>query len=419
MTVRGTPLSQRYHGLALAGAPHAGDKGIMKRIFLALLCVGWLAPDLALAGSAEKRSAESLASEERILGAADDEARFQAMLPFTREIALTGRVGDSLDGAMTEVGVPSVVRLEVRQALGGALDVEHEVVSGDRFRLRYEQSFDGQGTRLGVGRLTWVELRTRDKGTVGVHRFHASAHGETLWLTTGQAAAPAVMRLPLDTIAISSRFGMRADPFEQLKPATAQGGPVATHATGRAATINVATKRGMLAGLAPSPMASRSIGRASAVWYMHEGIDLVAPVGTPIYAAGDGVISGAGPNGGYGNWVRIEHPGRFATVYGHLQNLAPDMEVGRAVMRGELIGFVGSTGHSTGAHLHFELLSNGKPVDPLGHPNFKPVRLEGGDLERFRRQVSRSRPWSDQDAGPAAPVPAASGSGAREGGKIR
>lgn len=362
----------------------------MKRIFLALACVGWLAPGSALAGSADKHSDERLASEERLLGAADDEARHRALLPFTREIVRAGIVVDSLEDAMATTGVPSVVRLEVEQALGSALDLEHDVQAGDRFQLRYEQSFTVHGDEVSVGRLNWVELRTRDKGAVGVHRFRALAHGETLWLTTGQAAAPAVMRLPLDTIAISSRFGLRTDPFEQLKPVVA-GGPVATRATGRAAsmTVNVATKRGVLAGLSPTGATSRAAGRASPVWYMHEGIDLVAPIGTPIYAAGDGVITGLGPNGGYGNWVRIEHPGNLSTVYGHLQSFAQDVEIGRSVTRGELIGFVGSTGHSTGAHLHFELISNGKPVDPLAHPIFKPVRLDGRDLERFRRQVSR------------------------------
>jgi murein DD-endopeptidase MepM/ murein hydrolase activator NlpD len=361
----------------------------MKGIFLALLCLGWLAPGSALAGSAEKHLAESLESEKRLLGAADDEARFQALLPFTREIVLAGVVAGSLDGAMAEAGVPSVVRLEARHALGAALDLDDPVLPGDRFQLRYEQAFTVHGDEVGVGRLSWIELRTRDKGTVGAHRFRSLAHGEGLWLTTGQAAEPAVMRLPLDTIAISSRFGLRTDPFEQLKPVAGRG-PVVTHATGRAAsvTVNVATKRGVLAGLSPTGTTSRAAGRASAVWYMHEGVDLVAPIGTPIYAAGDGVITGMGPNGGYGNWVRIEHPGNLSTIYGHLQSFA-EVDVGRTVARGELIGFVGSTGRSTGAHLHFELLSNGKPVDPLGHAIFKPVRLDGRDLERFRREVSR------------------------------
>lgn len=371
------------------GVARSRDKLLMKRIFLALACVGWLAPGSALAGSADKPSGEGLASEERLLGAADDEARYQALLPFTREIVRAGIVVDSLEDTMAAAGVPSVVRLEVERALGAALDPDDQALPGDRFQLRYEQAFTVHGDEVGVGRLNWIELRTRDKRTVGAHRFRSLVHGEALWLTTGHAAEPAVMRLPLDTIAISSRFGLRTDPFEQLKPVGGQG-PVVTHATGRAAsmTVNVATKRGVLAGLSPTGTTSRAAGRASAVWYMHEGVDLVAPIGTPIYAAGDGVITGIGPNGGYGNWVRIEHPGNLSTVYGHLQSFA-EVEVGRTVARGELIGFVGSTGRSTGAHLHFELLSNGKPVDPLGHAIFKSVRLEGRDLERFRRQVSR------------------------------
>ncbi|MGD9879851.1 MAG: M23 family metallopeptidase, partial [Reyranella sp.] len=246
---------------------------------------------------------------------------------------------------------------------------------------------------------------------IGVQRFHAARHDETLWLTSGQAAAPAAMRLPIDTIAVSSRFGMRADPFDQPKNLAARG-PVMTHGTGRAmnVTVNVATKRGVLAGLSPTGTTRRAVGRTSPVWYMHEGIDLVAPIGTPVYAAGDGVVTGAGPNGGYGNWVRIEHPGNFATVYGHLRSFASEVEVGHVVARGELIGFVGSTGRSTGAHLHFELISNGKPVDPFAHANFKPVRLVGADMERFRRQLSRSRLQRDlkataPDAAASAPVP--------------
>jgi hypothetical protein len=85
-------------------------------------------------------------------------------------------------------------------------------------------------------------------------------------------------------------------------------------------------------------------------------------------AACDGVVVGAAPNGGYGNWIRIDHPGKLSTVYGHLSEFAPGIEAGVLVSRGELIGFVGNTGRSTGAHLHFEILSSGKAVDPLAYP---------------------------------------------------
>ena len=123
--------------------------------------------------------------------------------------------------------------------------------------------------------------------------------------------------------------------------------------------------------------------------FMHDGLDLVASTGTPIYAAADGVVVGAAPNGRYGNWIRIEHKANLSTVYGHLSGFAPGIEEGTPVSKGELLGFVGSTGRSTGAHLHFEILSNGKAVDPLAYPAIKRAHLHGADLERFRKQVKQ------------------------------
>jgi len=81
--------------------------------------------------------------------------------------------------------------------------------------------------------------------------------------------------------------------------------------------------------------------------FMHEGLDLLANTGTPIHAAADGVVMNAGPNGGYGNFIRLGHAGKLTTIYGHLSRLAPDLQVGQPVLRGEVIGFVGNTGRST------------------------------------------------------------------------
>jgi murein DD-endopeptidase MepM/ murein hydrolase activator NlpD len=130
---------------------------------------------------------------------------------------------------------------------------------------------------------------------------------------------------------------------------------------------------------------------------MHEGVDLAAPVGTPVYAASDGIVVGAAPNGGYGNWIRIDHPGKLATVYGHLSEFAPDIESGVQVSQGELIGFVGSTGRSTGAHLHFEILKNVEAVDPLTFPEARRAQLIGSDLERFRKQVTGALAERDRE----------------------
>jgi murein DD-endopeptidase MepM/ murein hydrolase activator NlpD len=98
---------------------------------------------------------------------------------------------------------------------------------------------------------------------------------------------------------------------------------------------------------------------------MHEGIDLGAAYGTPIAAAGSGTVIYAGWLGGYGNLTVIDHGGGLATAYGHQSRIA--VSVGQQVSRGEVIGYVGSTGHSTGPHLHFEVRINGQPVDPLGY----------------------------------------------------
>ena len=98
---------------------------------------------------------------------------------------------------------------------------------------------------------------------------------------------------------------------------------------------------------------------------MHSGIDLAAPTGTPIRAAAAGTVEEVGPNGGYGNYVRIRHDGELATAYGHMSRFADGIRAGTTVRQGEVIGFVGSTGLSTGPHLHYEILRGGESVDPV------------------------------------------------------
>lgn len=120
---------------------------------------------------------------------------------------------------------------------------------------------------------------------------------------------------------------------------------------------------------------------------MHKGLDIAAPYGTPIRAAMDGVVALAGRNGGYGNFVKLQHGGGLATGYGHMSRIAA--RPGSRVTRGEVIGYVGSTGMSTGPHLHFELWKNGAPVNP-GNMSFSTTdRLSGDSLARFRARLSQ------------------------------
>jgi murein DD-endopeptidase MepM/ murein hydrolase activator NlpD len=119
---------------------------------------------------------------------------------------------------------------------------------------------------------------------------------------------------------------------------------------------------------------------------MHEGVDFAVPQGTPVYAAADGVVAGAKPNGGYGNWIQIDHGDGVSTVYGHLSRFAPGISAGATVERGQLVALSGNTGRSTGPHLHFEVRTDGKPVDPLVHAAI--AQLGGDDLERFAKKVA-------------------------------
>ena len=123
---------------------------------------------------------------------------------------------------------------------------------------------------------------------------------------------------------------------------------------------------------------------------LHEGVDLVAPYGAPILAAGDGIVKGAEPKGRYGNWIEIDHPGDLATVYGHLSSFAPGIAVGSPVSQGELIGHIGLTGRTTGPHVHFEVRFKGRPVNPMVYSALKHPQLRGADLDRLRKLVARN-----------------------------
>ena len=346
------------------------------------------------------------------MGSDDDDDRFAAYQPFTREIGIDQVLSNSFDEAISHAAVPAAAMLKAKQALATAMDLSRDVQRGDRFYVRYEQQFTAAGAAVGVGRVLSTELRTQAKGTIAIHRFRTRDQVERLYLLNGQSATPASIRLPLDVVSISSGFGLRADPFDQPAPFAAIGKPAPMGGLNRNALppgLQMLARSGNdanfkstmppreLFGLAPFAYLQPSAARQRAL-FRHDGIDLVAPAGTPVYAAGDGVVVGAEPNGQYGNWIRIEHEQKLATVYGHLMAFAPGIHPGEEVVRGELIGFVGSTGRSTGAHLHFELQIDGKPVDPITSPELKALQLRGLELERFRRQVAASVAEREREA---------------------
>jgi len=124
---------------------------------------------------------------------------------------------------------------------------------------------------------------------------------------------------------------------------------------------------------------------------MHKGIDFAAPRGTPIYAAGDGVIEKIGPFSTYGNYVRIRHRNDLKTAYAHMKGFKAGLRDGSHVKQGEVIGYVGTTGRSTGPHLHYEVLVNNKQVNPASVKLPTGATLHGHDLKSFKALVSNTK----------------------------
>jgi len=117
---------------------------------------------------------------------------------------------------------------------------------------------------------------------------------------------------------------------------------------------------------------------------LHAGVDFAAPPGTPILAAGTGKVAMAGPNGGYGNYVKLQHTADVATAYAHMSRLGPGIKPGVMVRQGQVIGFVGSTGLSTGPHLHYEFHRAGRPVNPLAQKFAMRASVAGKDAAHFQ-----------------------------------
>ena len=333
-------------------------------------------------------------AEQGLLGSDNEEERSRDLLPFTRALGASGTVSGSFAASAAAAGVPRAAMLEALQALDAATEGASGARApqdGDTFYVRWEQSYTIDGNPIGVGRVLWLELRTESGAVTALHRFQPREGGEQFFLAGGEAAKPPAVALPVETIAVSSRFGLRGDPLA----ARGRGGmgPLPPSHAGRQTSSIVAAAVARAHGGRGARMSGRpaqAFAGFGARLFMHEGVDFAVPQGTPIYAASDGVVSEAKPYGGYGNYVRIEHADGVATAYGHLSRFAPGVKPGTAVVRGELVAFSGNTGRSTGPHLHFEVLTGGKPVDPLTHAAI--AQLGGADLEQFAKQmVARER----------------------------
>jgi murein DD-endopeptidase MepM/ murein hydrolase activator NlpD len=147
---------------------------------------------------------------------------------------------------------------------------------------------------------------------------------------------------------------------------------------------------------------------------MHTGVDWATPYGTPIFASGNGVVEKVGREGGYGKYVRLKHNNGYETAYGHMSAFAKGLEPGKRVRQGQVIGFVGSTGQSTGPHVHYEILVNGRFVDPMRIKLPRGRSLDGPLMVAFEKERDRLDVQMNNRGGPARVSDAAGTGGARQ-----
>ncbi|MFP3022141.1 MAG: M23 family metallopeptidase [Wolbachia sp.] len=121
----------------------------------------------------------------------------------------------------------------------------------------------------------------------------------------------------------------------------------------------------------------------------HKGVDYAAKLGTPIHATAEGVIEYIGKNGGYGNYIKIKHNNKYSTCYAHISKFSSDVKLGSKVKQGQIIAYVGSTGVATGPHLHYEVIYNGKHIDPLTIAHGNEIKLPDRELREFKLFVSK------------------------------
>lgn len=244
-----------------------------------------------------------------------------------------GVINSSLFLSAKRAGLSHNLTMELANIFGYDIDFAMDIREGDEFEAIYEEKVVN-GKTVGTGDILSARFTNRGKTYTAVR--YTSKQGTTSYYNAnGESMRKAFIRTPVDFARISSRFS-----------------------TGRKHPI---------------------LNKIRA----HKGVDYAAPRGTPIKAAGDGRVTLAGRNGGYGNTVIIQHGQRYRTLYAHMQGFAKGIRNGVNVKQGQIIGYIGTTGLSTGPHLHYEFQVNGVHVDPLSQKLPMADPIAASEKKRF------------------------------------
>jgi murein DD-endopeptidase MepM/ murein hydrolase activator NlpD len=268
------------------------------------------------------------------------EAR-EVLMPLTFEIArISSHVETSLYASALTMGATDREVAALADAFAYDVDFQRDVRPGDSFELVFERFYDDEGNTVRTGDLLFVSLES-SRGPRAFYQFLAPGDTRPDWYDVeGKSARRFLMKTPINGARLSSGYGMRRHPI---------------------------------------------LGYSR----MHRGTDFAAPTGTPILAAGDGAVVRAGPFSSYGNYVRIRHANGYETAYAHMSRFARGIRAGSRVRQGQVIGYVGTTGRSTGPHLHYEVSLRGSQVNPMSLRVANGRNLTGRALELFMAERAR------------------------------
>jgi len=251
-----------------------------------------------------------------------------------------GVIDSSLYMAGKRADLPNAALVELIRAFSWDVDFQRDIRKGDSFQVMYERTHDEEGLLVKSDTILFATLALSGKHHT-IYRFKGDDGHINYFNEKGHSARKALMRTPIDGARLSSGYGRRKHPI---------------------------------------------LGYTR----MHRGVDFAAPRGTPIYAAGNGTVTYAGRKGGYGKYIRIRHNSEYSTAYAHLNGYARGVRKGKRINQGQIIGYVGSTGRSTGPHLHYEIMKGGRQVNPLRVRMPSGRKLKGDELQRFLSERART-----------------------------
>jgi murein DD-endopeptidase MepM/ murein hydrolase activator NlpD len=267
--------------------------------------------------------------------------------PNVRTAYVHGVISNSLSQSAQRAGLSHSMTMDMANIFGYDVDFAQDIRKGDEFDVIYEQKV-ANGKTVGTGNILSARFTNRGKTYTAVR--YTNKQGNTNYYTAdGNSMRKAFIRTPVEYARISSLFSM-----------------------GRKHPI---------------------LNKIRA----HKGIDYAAPRGTPIKATGDGKVILAGRRGGYGNTVIIQHGETYRTLYGHMQGFAKGIQDGSSVKQGQVIGYIGTTGLSTGPHVHYEFQVNGVHVDPLGQKLPMADPIAKSEKQRFMQESQPLMARMDQE----------------------